>query len=191
MLDEILNRIGDIEIFIAGAGAIVFAFSYATFFNWRATAPGRALMYFVISLIALFVLNALGRWIGDDYPFRPYIRFAVYSAIAVTVWHLVAVLWRGWRRGDPRPLHIEKRESSMAEHLPTETPNVVVENPNIRRGANIVLGVVGILVGTAVVVDGSTDAFDISAITTPIFTGYAYLASIFGLAVTLPNIPRQ
>ena len=79
----------------------------------------------------------------------------------------------------------------MSNTTPTQTPNVVVENPNIRRAANIVLGVVGLVVGTAVVVDASTPAFDISAITTPVFTGYAYLASLFGLAVTLPNIPKR
>lgn len=79
----------------------------------------------------------------------------------------------------------------MSHVNPTETPNVVVQNPDIRRAANIALGVIGIVVGTAVVVDGSTPAFDISAITTPVFTGYAYLASLFGLAVTLPNIPRR
>lgn len=72
-----------------------------------------------------------------------------------------------------------------------QTPNVVVQNPNVRRGANIILGVVGLIVGTAVVVDGATPAFDITAITTPVIAGYAYLASAFGLAVTLPNIPRS
>lgn len=71
------------------------------------------------------------------------------------------------------------------------TPNVVVENPNVRRVANVVLGVVGLLVGTAVVVDASTPVFDITAITTPVTAGYAYLASAFGLVVTVPNIPKR
>lgn len=74
---------------------------------------------------------------------------------------------------------------------PTETPNVVVSNPAIRKGANIVLGVVGLLVGTATVIDASTAAFDISAITIPVTVGYAYLAAIFGLAVTTPNVPTN
>ena len=75
--------------------------------------------------------------------------------------------------------------------LPSNTPNTVVENPNVRRTANIVLGVVGLLVGTAIVVDGSSPAFDISAYTNPISAGYVYLASAFGLVVTVPNIPRS
>lgn len=79
----------------------------------------------------------------------------------------------------------------MTDTQPATTPNVVVSNPNIRRAANVVLGVVGLLVGTAVVVDGASTAFDISAFTVPIVAGYAYLASAFGLVVTLPNIPPK
>lgn len=78
----------------------------------------------------------------------------------------------------------------MSNTTPTQTPNLVIENPAIRKGANIILGVVGLLVGTATVVDASTPAFDISAITIPVTVGYAYLAAIFGLAVTTPNIPK-
>jgi len=77
----------------------------------------------------------------------------------------------------------------MSNIQPAETPNVVVQNPSVRKAANVVLGVLGIAVGTAVVVDAATPAFDITAITTPVTVGYAYLASVFGLAVTLPNIP--
>ena len=74
---------------------------------------------------------------------------------------------------------------------PSNTPNVVVENPNVRRVANIALGVVGLLVGTAIVVDGSSPAFDISDYTNPISAGYVYLSSAFGFIVTIPNIPRK
>lgn len=78
----------------------------------------------------------------------------------------------------------------MSTPSPTDTPNVVVANPNVRKVANIALGVVGLVVGTAVVVDASSPAFDITAWTTPITAGYAYLASAFGLIVTVPNIPK-
>ncbi|KRD51978.1 hypothetical protein [Microbacterium sp. Root280D1] len=72
---------------------------------------------------------------------------------------------------------------------PTQTPNVVVQNPTVRKAAGIVLGAAGIILGTAVVVDGATAAFDITEITTPITAGYLYLSSLFGLAVTVPNVP--
>ncbi|WP_382307261.1 hypothetical protein [Herbiconiux sp. UC225_62] len=114
MPDEILNLIGDIEIGVAGAGAIVFGISYATFFNWRKTEAGKALMYFVWALIALFVLNALGRWTGSSYPGREIIRPTVYTGLVITVWRLVWVLWRNWRRGADRPLDIESKPRNPA-----------------------------------------------------------------------------
>ncbi|MDR7113875.1 hypothetical protein J2X03_003777 [Microbacterium trichothecenolyticum] len=78
----------------------------------------------------------------------------------------------------------------MSTTPPVETPNLVVSSPKVRKIANIALGVVGLAVGTAVVVDASSPAFDITAWTTPITAGYAYLASAFGLVVTVPNIPK-
>jgi hypothetical protein len=74
---------------------------------------------------------------------------------------------------------------------PSETPNVVVSSPTVRKVAGVVLGVAGIVLGTAVVVDAASPAFDISAFTGPIAAGYIYLSSAFGLAVTVPNIPRS
>jgi hypothetical protein len=109
VLDDTLDLIGDIEIFIAGAGAIVFAVSYIAFFNWRRTPAGRALLYFVLSLIALVLLNALGRWIGHDYPLRVWARLAVYTGIAATVWRLVVVLWRNWRADHTAALNIQSK----------------------------------------------------------------------------------
>lgn len=106
-LDEILDILSDIEIVIAGAGAIVFAFSYATFFNWRKTDAGRALMYFVLSLIALVVRSFVGRWFGADNWWWLPLTFAVYFAISATIWRLVWVLWKNWRKGSPRPLELE------------------------------------------------------------------------------------
>lgn len=74
---------------------------------------------------------------------------------------------------------------------PTETPNIVVENPTVRRVAGVILGAVGLALGTVVVVDGAAPAFDLTALTGPITAGYLYLSSVFGLVVTVPNVPTQ
>lgn len=73
---------------------------------------------------------------------------------------------------------------------PSPTPNVVVENPRIRKAANIVIGVTGLILGTAIVVDLAAPAFDLSTWTDPITAAYLYLGSAFGLTVTVPNVPR-
>lgn len=93
-----LEVIADIEILIAGLGAIVFAVSYGAFFAWRSTAAGKSLMYFVLCLVALFCLNAAGRWLGPDYLARDVIRIVVYTGLVITMWRLVVVLWASWRR---------------------------------------------------------------------------------------------
>jgi hypothetical protein len=43
------------------------------------------------------------------------------------------------------------------------TPNVVVQNPTIRRAANLILGLAGIVLSSAVVLDGSIPDVDWSA----------------------------
>ena len=70
------------------------------------------------------------------------------------------------------------------------TANTVIENPNVRRTITNVLGVAGLLLGTVMVVDIASPDFDLTAWTEPIFVGYAYLASAFGLVVTRPNTPK-
>lgn len=79
----------------------------------------------------------------------------------------------------------------MSNTEPTKTPNVVIQSPQIRRVANIVVGSLGIILGTIIVVDGSSPFFDWSQITGPASAGLLYLGSALGLAVTIPNIPRR
>lgn len=109
MLEQALELAGDVLVVLAGVGAMTFAASYATFFNWRKTAPGRALMYFVLSLIALVGRSFFGRWFGADNWWWQPLTVVVLGAVAATIWLLVIVLWRNYRRGDDRPLAIETR----------------------------------------------------------------------------------
>jgi chromate transport protein ChrA len=101
--------LGDLIMVSAVVGAIVFGLSYAVFFNWRKTPAGRALMYFVWSLIAVFLNNTVARVAGTDYPFREWVRLAVYIAVALTIWRLVWVLWHNWRADKP-VLDLEQRK---------------------------------------------------------------------------------
>lgn len=96
--------IGDIVMFFAIVGALTFTFSYAVFFNWRKTVPGRSLMYFVVSLDAWAIQSFMSR-VDPEYFGREWIRLGIYVLIAVTIWRLVAVLWRSWGS----PLNIEAR----------------------------------------------------------------------------------
>ena len=74
---------------------------------------------------------------------------------------------------------------------PTSTvPNVVIENPKARRIARTILDVGGLILGTVIVVDGASDAFNVLHITAPLSAAYLYLRNGFGLLVDNPNTPK-
>lgn len=97
MTDETLFAIGDSVMLFAIIGAVVFAISYAVFFNWRLTPAGRSLMYFVLALVGWAVQSFAAR-MEPDYLLRPYLRIVVYVLITATIWRLVYTLWRSWGR---------------------------------------------------------------------------------------------
>lgn len=117
-MTEALLFVGDMIMIGAVVGAIVFAGSYSGFFNWRKTDAGRALIYFVWSLIAVFLNNTAARLLGTDYPFREWVRIVVYLCVFLTTWRLVWVLWRNWRAGEePLALESKTRKGTIMSNL--------------------------------------------------------------------------
>lgn len=112
MTDETLFLVGDLVMFTAIMGAFVFAASYAIFFSWRKTHAGKALMFFVCSLL-LWATQSFAARMNPDYWGRPYSRILVYALISVTVWGLVATLWRSWGT----TLMIESKSKEKGEEL--------------------------------------------------------------------------
>ena len=78
---------------------------------------------------------------------------------------------------------------SLDTPLPTQTPNVVIKNPQARKIARTALDIIGVLLGTAIVVDLASGAFDVAMITGPAMAGWTYLRFAFGQAVDNPNTP--
>lgn len=95
-MTDVLFAIGDTVMLFALLGALLFAGSYALFFNWRKTRAGRALLYLILALDAWAVQSFLSR-LNPDYPGREWVRLVVYTGILVTVWGLLITLWRAWR----------------------------------------------------------------------------------------------
>ena len=69
------------------------------------------------------------------------------------------------------------------------TPNVVVTNPKVRKIAQLVLSIVGLVLSSALVLDSQIATVDWSAWLNPSWALYGFLAATFGLAVITPNIP--
>jgi hypothetical protein len=72
-------------------GAVAFVVIYASFANWRETAPGRALMYWVASFGLLILMNTIHLATGR-YPGIEFVRIAIYGFLFVSVWRLVFTL---------------------------------------------------------------------------------------------------
>lgn len=95
----VTDFIADISILVAIIGCGTFVISYATFFNWRLTPAGRALMYFVIALLSVAIIAGLGRWLGPTYFGRELTRPITWGAVAFTSIRLTWVLWTSSRLG--------------------------------------------------------------------------------------------
>lgn len=78
----------------------------------------------------------------------------------------------------------------MSHAAPTETPNVVVSDPRVRKVANVVLGVALVVFPAAAILDASSPALDFSTWLVPATAVTSFLAGVFGLAVTTPNVPK-
>lgn len=74
---------------------------------------------------------------------------------------------------------------------PSTTPNVVVQDPRVRKVVGNVLAVATVVLAIVIMVDGYVPAFDIAWITTPALGISGGLFSIFQLAVTSPNVPTE
>ena len=78
----------------------------------------------------------------------------------------------------------------MSNAAATETPNVVVSNPIVRKTMGVVISSAAVIVPAAIVLDVNTPLVDWSAWTTPAMAVTSFLAGVFGLVVTTPNVPR-
>ena len=98
---ELTDAIADWGIIFAFVGVVAFTFSYAFFFSWRKTPPGRALMGVGFALLGVALLSLLGRWYGPHYWGREILRPVVWWSVAYTVTRLLWVLWASWRTYSP------------------------------------------------------------------------------------------
>lgn len=78
----------------------------------------------------------------------------------------------------------------MSENTPSDTPNVVVGNPHVRKVANVVLGVALIVFPAAAVLDATSPDLNFEQWLIPATAVTSFLAGIFDLAVTTPNVPK-
>jgi hypothetical protein len=80
----------------------------------------------------------------------------------------------------------------MNDHVaPTQTANVIVENPAVRKVVGNILGGATLVLSIATLVDGAITAIDYAYITGPAAVIVGGLFGIFQLGVTSPNVPKS
>lgn len=72
---------------------------------------------------------------------------------------------------------------------PSETPNVVIESPKVRKAVRSAIDVFGALVFVVGAVDAAAAGFDLSDILIPAGAAYIALRAVFGFAVDNTNTP--
>lgn len=73
--------------------------------------------------------------------------------------------------------------------VPTQTPNVVIESPKVRKILRSVIDAIGGLTFIAGAVDLVSPDIDLIAVTVPIMAAYTAARVVFGFAVDRPNTP--
>lgn len=71
----------------------------------------------------------------------------------------------------------------------SDTPNVVVNNPKIRKVAQWVIGVAALVIPSLAIVQSSS-GLDFSSWLPAAMGVTSFLAGVFGIAVVVPNIPK-
>jgi hypothetical protein len=75
-------------------------------------------------------------------------------------------------------------------NFPSRTPNIVVDNPVVRKWAGNILATATLLLSIATIVDSAIPAIDYGAVTGPAAIIIGGLLGLFQLGVTSPNVPK-
>lgn len=78
----------------------------------------------------------------------------------------------------------------------SETPNVVIENPSVRKVMTVVLSILSVLTACAAIILGFWPELsglepDPTRVIATVNALISFLSGVFGLAVVTPNIPKK
>lgn len=78
----------------------------------------------------------------------------------------------------------------------SETPNVVIENPSVRKVMTVVLSTLAVLTACAAIILGFWPELsglepDPTRVIATVNALISFLSGVFGLAVVTPNIPKK
>lgn len=89
---EDLSTAANVLLLAATSAAGLFSLAYAVRSKWRATMPGRALLYSSLAFFTLGVQASLSIWVGSEYGGWGAIRFSLYLVLALTSINMLLTL---------------------------------------------------------------------------------------------------
>ena len=98
-----LELVADVTSLVVAVLTILFTLSYWLFFNWKKTAPGRALLQAFTSFSVIILLVFLGIWV-PGYPGRDIIRLFAWTFVMVS---MIRLLWNLYKHWNDEPADIE------------------------------------------------------------------------------------
>lgn len=117
---DALKFFANVTILYTGLALLAFIILYAGFFNWRKTAGGRSVLYFVGSLELLIFLAAFLQWLPDLLldETEQLLRWEVYITIAAAATRMLFVLVTRWRVTGKLEIEVEPRARSAPVRAP-------------------------------------------------------------------------
>lgn len=77
----------------------------------------------------------------------------------------------------------------MSNNFPTDTPNVGIENPKVRKTIRTTVDVIGAAIFVVGSIDAAAAGFDLAWLLVPAGAGYIAVRSVFGFSVDNRNTP--
>jgi len=90
----VLSFLSNLSVVLAFIGIVAFAITYIIGSQWRKTAAGRSLLWFVLSLVGVGISWMLTWSLGFDYTGKDYVKLFAYTGVAVSSWRFYIILLR-------------------------------------------------------------------------------------------------
>lgn len=88
------------------------------------------------------------------------------------------------------PIYDKVKKGDLTMPANTQTPNIVIENPSVRRNVRLAIDIVGTAILAVMAFDTFAEWLDITPVTIPALATWGLIRQAFGYGVDNPNTPK-
>lgn len=97
-MSQTLTALVIVALLVTGIAVHGFIYRYVRYSNWRATQPGRSLLYAKIAIAGMVDLSLIRYAFGDDWPGRLFVLAVFFWAVAGSQFYLFLTLLETQKR---------------------------------------------------------------------------------------------